>query len=127
MAVAGWNIGVKPVLWHGRIILSGGRSTLRHRLPLLAGRCPIRLIRLPCIRRISQLPHLKDSPYSTYHRLMERKSLRFEVRLSPELGDEIDNWRRKQQDIPSRAEAARRLIELSLKAANEEPAKRPAK
>jgi hypothetical protein len=58
---------------------------------------------------------------------MERKSLRFEVRLSPELGDEIDNWRRKQQDIPSRAEAARRLIELSLKAANEEPAKRPAK
>jgi metal-responsive CopG/Arc/MetJ family transcriptional regulator len=58
---------------------------------------------------------------------MERKSTRFEVRLSPELGDEIDDWRRKQQDIPSRAEAARRLIELSLKAAKEQPAKRPTK
>jgi hypothetical protein len=58
---------------------------------------------------------------------MERKSLRFEVRLSPELGEEIDDWRRTQQDIPSRAEAARRLIELSLKAAREQPAKRPTK
>jgi metal-responsive CopG/Arc/MetJ family transcriptional regulator len=52
---------------------------------------------------------------------MERKTTRFELRLPPELGDEIDGWRRTQQDIPSRAEAARRLIELGLEAARQKP------
>ena len=45
---------------------------------------------------------------------MERKPTRFELRLPPELGDQIDDWRRQQADIPARAEAARRLIELGL-------------
>jgi hypothetical protein len=45
---------------------------------------------------------------------MERKPTRFELRLPPELGDEIDEWRRVQPDLPPRAEAARRLIELGL-------------
>jgi hypothetical protein len=53
---------------------------------------------------------------------MERKPSRFELRLPPELGDEIDDWRRKQPDIPPRAEAARRLIEFGLKAATKEDA-----
>jgi metal-responsive CopG/Arc/MetJ family transcriptional regulator len=53
---------------------------------------------------------------------MERKPTRFELRLPPELGDEIDDWRRKQPDIPSRAEAARRLIEIGLE--NERQARR---
>jgi len=48
---------------------------------------------------------------------MERKPTRFELRLPPELGDEIDEWRRGQVDLPPRAEAARRLIELGLVAA----------
>jgi hypothetical protein len=48
---------------------------------------------------------------------MERKPTRFEIRLPPELGDEIHAWRRAQPDLPARAEAARRLIELGLKAA----------
>jgi metal-responsive CopG/Arc/MetJ family transcriptional regulator len=47
---------------------------------------------------------------------MDRKPVRFEIRLPPALADEIDGWRRKQADIPPRAEAARRLIELGLKA-----------
>ncbi len=47
---------------------------------------------------------------------MDRKPTRFELRLPPELGDEIDQWRRQQPDLPSRAEAARRLIEAGLKA-----------
>lgn len=46
----------------------------------------------------------------------ERKPTRFEIRLPPELGDAIDDWRRQQPDLPSRAEAARRLIELGLAA-----------
>jgi metal-responsive CopG/Arc/MetJ family transcriptional regulator len=48
---------------------------------------------------------------------MERKPTRFELRLPPEMGDEIDEWRRQQADLPSRAEAARRLIQLGLEAA----------
>ena len=30
--------------------------------------------------------------------------------------DAIDDWRRQQQDLPSRAEAIRRLVEIGLKA-----------
>lgn len=38
------------------------------------------------------------------------------VRLQPELVVPLDEWRRQQQDLPSRAEAIRRLVELGLKA-----------
>jgi len=48
-----------------------------------------------------------------------RKSTRFELRLPLELGEEIDQWRRGQPDLPPRAEAARRLIEIGLQAAKE--------
>lgn len=47
---------------------------------------------------------------------MERKPTRFELRLPPDLADNIDAWRRDVPDIPPRAEAARRLIELGLAA-----------
>jgi hypothetical protein len=36
------------------------------------------------------------------------------VRLQPEMIDQIDNWRRDQEDLPSRAEAMRRLAEVGL-------------
>ncbi len=39
---------------------------------------------------------------------------RFEMRLSPELAEGIDRWRHEQPDLPNRAEAARRLIEIAL-------------
>jgi len=48
---------------------------------------------------------------------MQNKPIRFEIRLQPELSIKIDEWRRQQPDLPSRAEAARRLIELGLVAA----------
>jgi hypothetical protein len=38
------------------------------------------------------------------------------VRLQPELATPLDDWRRKQPDLPSRAEAIRRLVEIGLKA-----------
>jgi len=47
---------------------------------------------------------------------MERKPSRFELRLPPELADQIDGWRRDVPTIPPRAEAARRLIEIGLAA-----------
>lgn len=46
----------------------------------------------------------------------KRKSTRFELRLPPDLGDRIDEWRRMQDDLPTRAEAARRLIKVGLNA-----------
>ena len=46
--------------------------------------------------------------------IMDARASRFELRLPPGLGQEIDEWRRSQPDLPSRAEAARRLIELGL-------------
>lgn len=36
------------------------------------------------------------------------------MRVSPEWLETIDNWRRQQPDIPSRAEAIRRLVEAGL-------------
>ena len=39
------------------------------------------------------------------------------LRLTAEQRDQIDEWRRKQPDIPGRTEAIRRLLELALRAA----------
>jgi hypothetical protein len=38
------------------------------------------------------------------------------VRIQPEMARELDDWRRKQDDLPGRPEAIRRLVELGLKA-----------
>ena len=38
------------------------------------------------------------------------------VRIQPEMGKQLDDWRRKQEDVPTRPEAIRRLVELGLKA-----------
>lgn len=37
------------------------------------------------------------------------------VRLSVDSVSEIDDWRRKQDDLPGRPEAIRRLVEIGLK------------
>jgi len=37
------------------------------------------------------------------------------VRVQPEMAKELDDWRRKQDDLPGRPEAIRRLVELGLK------------
>jgi hypothetical protein len=45
---------------------------------------------------------------------MEEKTERVEMRLDTSFLKTVDNWRRKQRDLPSRAEAIRRLAERSL-------------
>jgi hypothetical protein len=40
---------------------------------------------------------------------------RFELRIPADFFQAIDSWRRRQEDLPSRAEAIRRLVELGLK------------
>jgi hypothetical protein len=38
------------------------------------------------------------------------------VRVDPEFLKLIDQWRKKQDDLPGRPEAIRRLVEIGLKA-----------
>jgi hypothetical protein len=47
---------------------------------------------------------------------MDEKTERFEMRVPSSFLKTIDDWRRKQEDLPSRAAAIRRLVELGLKA-----------
>jgi hypothetical protein len=46
---------------------------------------------------------------------MDEKTERFEMRVASSFLKVIDDWRRKQEDLPSRAAAIRRLVELGLK------------
>jgi len=38
------------------------------------------------------------------------------VRISTDSVSKIDDWRRRQEDLPGRPEAIRRLVEIALKA-----------
>lgn len=38
------------------------------------------------------------------------------VRVQPDVAKQLDDWRRKQDDLPGRPEAIRRLVEIGLKA-----------
>jgi metal-responsive CopG/Arc/MetJ family transcriptional regulator len=46
----------------------------------------------------------------------DKKDQRIPVMMSADDVGAIDEWRRRQADLPSRSEAIRRLIELGLKA-----------
>jgi len=45
---------------------------------------------------------------------MAPQSQRFEMRVDEEFLEKVDNWRSKQSDVPSRAEAVRRLAEAAM-------------
>lgn len=45
---------------------------------------------------------------------MQAKTERFEMRFDQGTLDEVDAWRARQEDLPSRAEAVRRLVEEGL-------------
>jgi uncharacterized protein len=45
-----------------------------------------------------------------------RPVVRFEMRFDTEVVERIEEWRLKQSDLPSRADAVRRLVELGLSA-----------
>ena len=46
--------------------------------------------------------------------MAREKAHTFQMRVSPEWLGTIDGWRREQEDIPSRAEAIRRLTAIAL-------------
>lgn len=47
--------------------------------------------------------------------MADEKTKPFQMRVSPEWLAMIDAWRREQPDLPSRAEAIRRLVEKGLR------------
>lgn len=47
---------------------------------------------------------------------MEKGFKNISVRAEDEFVKRLDDWRREQKDIPSRAEAVRRLVEMGLDA-----------
>ena len=46
--------------------------------------------------------------------ISEKKDQRIPVMMSIDDGSIIDEWRRKQVDLPTRSEAIRRLVEIGL-------------
>jgi hypothetical protein len=57
-----------------------------------------------------------------YHGVMPRKDTekmtdQILVRVPPSMTEAVDAWRREQHDLPTRAEALRRLAATALKAA----------
>jgi hypothetical protein len=46
--------------------------------------------------------------------MSEECTERFQMRVSPEFIRMLDEWRRKQADLPSRAESIRRLVEIAV-------------
>jgi hypothetical protein len=62
---------------------------------------------------------MKSTLYSAKKPKMGRPSVDSEavnVRITREGLETLDNWRRKQPDLPGRPEAIRRLVEIGLKA-----------
>lgn len=73
-----------------------------------------------------QLHRLLGVTYKTAWFLMHRireplvespmRNARFQMKIPEDLLERVDEWGGKQQDVPDRSEAARRLIEAGLKA-----------
>lgn len=55
-------------------------------------------------------PALTFVRYNRIFRSMANLTERLELRLTTELIVKLDNWRRQQDDLPSRSEAIRRLL-----------------
>jgi metal-responsive CopG/Arc/MetJ family transcriptional regulator len=53
--------------------------------------------------------------------MTEQQTQRFDMRVSDEFLKRVDDWRRVQTDLPSRAEAVRRLVLQALDQADKSP------
>lgn len=52
--------------------------------------------------------------------MADEKTRPYQMRVSEEWLSVIDEWRRQQPDIPPRAEAIRRLVEIGLRTSRTE-------
>ena len=57
----------------------------------------------------------QDSTYNAYM-VGPEKDRTFQMRVDEDFLKSIDDWRRKQPDLPSRSEAIRRLVAMALEA-----------
>jgi hypothetical protein len=77
--------------------------------PYSQGRAILRDLNLDCTLRTARDPfHVSRIFFAG--RCVERRS------IQPDLAKQIDDWQRKQEDLPGRPEALRRLAEIGLKA-----------
>lgn len=54
------------------------------------------------------------------------KTHRLQMVITPEEVEQIDRWRRQQDDLPTRSEAIRRMIQIAIQAARrQEGGQRP--
>ena len=65
------------------------------------------------------IAYRQDCSYIARMKVVADKT--YQMRVTDEFLRTIDEWRRQQPDIPPRAEAIRRLIELGLQASKAEP------
>jgi hypothetical protein len=68
------------------------------------------------VRTVGAKVHRGGKRFSGRQAKCGRKTERFEMRVPASFLKMIDDWRRKQDDLPSGAAAIRRVIELGLKA-----------
>ena len=76
------------------------------------------MARLQGISRQKQRVHGQSLAYCHYMAYMDdmANDRTFQMRTTDEFLRRIDDWRRLQEDLPSRAEAMRRLVELGMDA-----------
>ena len=89
------------------------RVSLSHETASLVWVRPGRKLTLPAgPLRILRIASVVNGGYGDT--VVHEKSGRFEMVTPPGWMEKIDDWRRRQTDIPTRAEAIRRLVEKGL-------------
>jgi hypothetical protein len=63
------------------------------------------------------MPTVTEGPMGTEQTDKLKKESRLEMRVDTSWLKRIDDWRRQQDEIPSRAEALRRLTDIGLRQA----------
>jgi hypothetical protein len=63
-------------------------------------------------------PYTPEQPMSTEQTDKLKKEGRLEMRVDPVYLKRLDDWRRRQDDLPTRAEALRRLTDIGLQQAS---------
>lgn len=67
---------------------------------------------------IHKMPKMPNNPRGRGRPPKRIQDRPFQMRVSEQFLRTVDDWRRRQIDIPSRAEAIRRLVELAVKMKN---------
>jgi hypothetical protein len=92
--------------------------TWKHTFRLFEVRAGREALDLPLGSPIRYHEHMAKAIHVNTKTLRKRPTITGDlvgVRIQPDLAKKIDDWRRKQEDLPGRPEAMRRLVEQALK------------